>query len=114
LPRLTSVLALELRNKKMNVGARPKPQFISFSFFVDGHIEVDRHAPASKSISELASDVLSRAASPMTVKAIASAILADTGERPGEAQLRTVFSRSKGRFVANDDVPKKWSLAKLP
>lgn len=96
-----TVLALELRNKKRATSMKTKPQFITFSFFPDGHIEVDRTdsstGSAKRAASDLAIEVLTGAPKPLTYDQIVKAILDSTGEVVSQATLRAAFSRGKAK-----------------
>lgn len=105
------VISLELRNKKMNNGARPKPQFISFSFMPDGTIEVDRQQPKGTNVASLITDVLIRSPKGLTASDIAKVIKSDTGEVISDDTMRKTLLRNAARlFKRSDEVPHKWSI----
>ncbi len=110
---LPQVVALELRNKKMNVGAKPCPQFITFSFFPDGHVEYDTQLPAGHNPRDLAFDILYRSEKPLSLKEIASAIKAESDETIKEATIKKALQRDVTRVTSTNDVPRKWTL-KVP
>jgi hypothetical protein len=104
------VVALELRNKKANGRPKSRPQFVTFSFFADGTIEVATDGPAGRSVADLAADAL--ADGPLPLPKIAAAIKEDTGQVVGENALRSALARHSKRF-AQDTTGKRphpWSL----
>lgn len=109
LPRMGAhLLSLELRNKKANAGPLCPAQFVTFSFFGDGKIEVSTDRPADHSIADLAADVLARG--PATLAAITAAIKEDAGRIVTEDSLRTTLKRHPRRFEeSSSGRPKTWS-----
>lgn len=104
---LPYVMSVELRNKKMSNGPTPRPQFLSFSFFSDDHIEVDQKQPdRPRKTEDLINDVLSRSTKPMTADAIAKVIKLDTGETVKPETLRKTLNR---HFHPTDEVPHRWT-----
>jgi hypothetical protein len=102
------VMALELRNKKLNVGRRPRPQFLTFSFQIDGTIDVDHQRPqTTKNVRELIEDVLRQASKPMSSANIAKAIAADTGQI---VNADTLARKLRQHFLRSDDAPFVWSI----
>jgi hypothetical protein len=91
------VVALELRNKKANARPKSAAQFVTFSFFADGTIEVMADGPAGASVADLAADAL--ADGPLTVPKIAAAIKEDTGQAIAEDTLRKALVRHPRRFA---------------
>jgi hypothetical protein len=103
------VVALELRNKKANARPISPAQFVTFSFFDDGSIEVLTDAPSGRAVADLVADVL--AEGPMTAKAIVAAIKEDTSQVVMENALRVVFSRHPNRFQqVGTGRPKTWAV----
>ncbi len=104
-----NVVALELRNKKMNGGPTAPAQFVTFSFYADGSVTVNDDRPAGRSVADLAGDVL--ADGPLTLPKIAAAILDDTGERISETSLRQALNRDPRRFEhVSGPRPRPWAL----
>jgi hypothetical protein len=104
------IVALELRNKKANGRSIARPQFLAFSFFADGTIEVDDSTPAGRSIADLAAGVI--ADGPKTLKAIAAAIREDTGETVDQETVGRTLRRQPRRFcVVGKTRPKTWGLS---
>jgi hypothetical protein len=104
------VVSLELRNKKQNDRPKSPPQFMSFSFFGDGTIEVNRDGSGQRSLADLAAGIL--AATPdLDTKAIAAAIKEDTGRTVDPNDLRKALTRDVRRFLVTEmKRPHKWSL----
>jgi len=102
------VVALELRNKKANARPKSPAQFVTFSFFADGSIEVTTDLPAGRSVADLAADAL--ADGPLTLPKIAAAIKEDTGEAVTADTLGRTFRRHPLRFVASGTRPKTWAV----
>ena len=102
------VVALELRNKKANARPKSPAQFVTFSFFADGSIEVTTDLPAGRSVADLAADAL--ADGPLTLPKIAAAIKEDTGESVTADTLGRTFRRHPLRFVASGTRPKTWAV----
>lgn len=107
---LPHVVALELRNKKMSNHRKSEPQFVSFSFFFDGHIEYDTSAPAGRNPKDLAFDILYRADKALSTKEITAAINSETGETFNGETIRKALQRDITRVTTTADVPKKWIL----
>jgi hypothetical protein len=104
------VVALELRNKKANGRSIARPQFVAFSFFADGTIEVDESNSTGRLIADRIADVLGGGS--MTTKAIAMAIREDTGEPIAEEVVGATLRRHSRRFrVVDAKRPKTWGLA---
>lgn len=102
------VVSLELRNKKANGRAKSPPQFVTFSFFGDGTIEVATVAPRL-SVADLAAGILT-ATPDLTAKEIAAAIKEDTGRVVTEQSLRVTLDRYPQRFVRDTAKrPHKWA-----
>jgi hypothetical protein len=91
------VVALELRNKKANGRPKSRPQFVTFSFFAGGTIEVATVPPAGRSVADMAVDAL--AEGPLILAKIAAAIKEDTGQAVSERTIRTSLKRDPRRFV---------------
>jgi len=91
------VVALELRNKKANARPKSAAQFVTFSFFADGTIEVASDGPAGRSVADLAADAL--ADGPLPIHKIAEAIAEDTGQKVDETTLRRSLVRHPRRFA---------------
>jgi protein-disulfide isomerase-like protein with CxxC motif len=106
------VVALELRNMKMNNGAQPPPQFVTFSFQIDGTIDVTTGQPAGHKPKDLAFSVLYRAKRPLTTKAIVAAIKAESGDSISEETMRKALQRDTSRVSKTDDVPSLWTISK--
>jgi hypothetical protein len=103
------IVALELRNKKANARPISAAQFVTFSFFGDGSIEVLTDRPSDRSVADRAAAVL--ADGPMTLVKIAAAIKEDTGETVSEDVLRRALNRDPRRFVHLDGTrPRPWGL----
>jgi hypothetical protein len=104
------VVALELRNRKSNGRPAARAQFVTFSFHIDGSIEVQTDRPGGRTVADLAADVL--ADGPMTIAKIAAAIREDTGQTFDETTLRKSLTRHPRRFIqSTDSRPRTWSLA---
>jgi hypothetical protein len=103
-----ALVALELHNKKANARPKSAAQFVTFSFFADGTIEVATDGPAGRSVADLAESVL--ADGPMTVPKIAAAIKEDTGQKVDETTLRRSLARHPLRFVASGTRPRTWTV----
>ena len=91
------VVALELRNKKANARPKSAAQFVTFSFFADGTIEVASDGPAGRSVADLAADAL--ADGPLPIQKIAEAIAEDTGQKVDATTLRRSLVRHPRRFT---------------
>jgi hypothetical protein len=103
------VVALELRNKKANARPITAAQFVTFSFFGDGTIEVATERPAARSVADMAADAL--AEGPLTIVKILAAIKEDTGQKVDENALRSALTRHPQRFVlVAGKRPRPWSL----
>jgi hypothetical protein len=104
------IVALELRNKKSNARPASPAQFVTFSFFDDGSIEVLTDAPSGRSVADLAADALSGGA--LTLAKIAAAIEEDTGQEVGENALRSALTRHPQRFAQDRSGkrPYPWSV----
>lgn len=101
------IVALELRNKKANARPISPAQFVTFSFFADGTIEVVTDRPAGRAVADLAADAL--AEGPMTLAKIAAAIKEDTGEVIAEKVLRVTMKRHPQRFAESPSGrPRTW------
>ncbi len=104
-----AIVALELRNKKANARPKAPAQFVTFSFFADGSIEVATDGPAGRSVADLAADAL--AEGPMTLAAMAKAIKEDTGRVYSEDALRVSLKRHPQRFEqSTSGRPRTWSV----
>ena len=104
------IVALELRNKKANGRSIARAQFLSFSFYADGTIEVDDATPAGRSLADLAADAI--ADGPKTQKDIAAAIREDTGQSVSADVVGVTLRRYPRRFrVVGAARPKTWGLA---
>jgi hypothetical protein len=103
-----AVVALELRNKKANGRPKSPAQFLTFSFFGDGRIEVDDTQPSGRSVADVAADVL--ADGPLTLAGIAAAIKEDTSEEVAARTIRTSLKRHPQRFEESSGRPRRWSL----
>jgi hypothetical protein len=103
-------MTLELRNKKSNGRAKSKPQFLTFTFDAEGRVSVDDHKPMEASRANLAADVLSRSIKQLTVKDLAAAIKADTGETISPENLRRDLRAHPERFEETNDAPHQWGL----
>lgn len=102
-----AVINLELRNRKSNGRAKASAQFLSFSFFDDGTIEVSTDAPGGRSVADLAAAAL--AEGPLTLAKIAAAIKEDTGEGVKTDTLRKAMLRHPDRFVESPSGrPRTW------
>jgi hypothetical protein len=109
-PLQPSVLALELRQKKRNVGRPAPPQFINFSFFHDEHIEVDRVQPAGRmSIADMFVSVMERSDKPLTVKELRAKIKADFDYDADRDTAEKTLNRNETRFARGDTAPYSWS-----
>ena len=104
------VVALELRNKKANGRAQTLPQFVTFSFYGDDTIEVDRGAPEGRSVASLAAAVLSTTPG-LTPTQIVKAIKEDSGQVVNEDTLSRKLRGLPAKFVANrSHRPYTWSV----
>jgi len=99
-----NVVALELRNKKMNGGPTAPAQFVTFSFFADGSVTVNDDRPAGRSVADLAADAL--ADGPLTLAKIAAAIKEDTGEIVAEDTIKRALLRHSDRFAHESSGPR--------
>ena len=98
-----------MRNKKSNARPFCSTQFVTFSFFGDGTIEVATGGPADRSVADIAADVL--AEGPMPLAKIVAAIREDTGRDMSAQSLRTSLGRDSRRFVQTSGKrPRAWSL----
>lgn len=110
-----NVMTVELRNKKMSQRRKvPDPKFVSFSFFPDGHIEVDDTAGnPSMTIAEMIYNVIERSGSAQSARETTRLVNAEYGEKKSEGVIRETLKRG-GRgitFVAHTDtVPTKYSI----
>jgi hypothetical protein len=103
------VVALELRNKKSNGRPTAGPQFVTFSFYLGGSIEISTDPPVAKVADEIASVLVDGA---LTVQGIRAAIKEDTGNDRSENTIKSSLRRDRLRFSqATDSRPRKWSLA---
>jgi len=103
------VVALELRNKKANARPKSAAQFVTFSFFADGTIEVVTDGPAGRSVADLAADAL--ADGPLTLAKIAAAIKEDTGQAVSADTLRNALKRHPQRFEqSTSGRPRTWAV----
>jgi hypothetical protein len=103
------VVALELRNKKSNARPICPAQFVTFSFFGDGTIEVATGGPADRSVADLAADVL--AEKPLPLAKIAAAIKEDTGRAVSGDALSVTLKRYPRRFQqSTSGRPRTWSV----
>jgi hypothetical protein len=104
------VVALELRNKKANARPKSAAQFVTFSFFADGTIEVVTDGPAGRSVADLAADAL--ADGPLTLPKIAAAIKEDTGQVVSVENIRSALARHPRRFAQDKSGkrPYPWSV----
>jgi hypothetical protein len=91
------VVAPELRNKKANARPKSAAQFVTFSFFADGTIEVASDGPGGRSVADLAADAL--ADGPLPLPKIAAAIKEDTGKVVSLENVRSALARHPRRFV---------------
>ncbi len=108
-----TVKALELRCMKKNDGVmEKKPQFVTFSFFFDGHTEVTHTTASSNALGNVLHELLTRLGA-KNIKEIVKA-LRDEGEDHGEETVRTTLKRAPQRFRVDKTVtPNIWS-AKQP
>lgn len=106
------VMQLELRNQKKNDGSKAKPQFVAFSFFFDGHIEVDDQPPTGKTLADIIARLFERIGKPMTVAEVTKVVREETGEsREAQVVRRAMVKDKQRRFVFVEDVfPTTWSL----
>jgi hypothetical protein len=104
------VVALELRNKKANARPKSAAQFVTFSFFADGTIEVASDQPGGRSVADLAADAL--ADGPLPIHKIAEAIAEDTGQKVDATTLRRSLVRHPRRFALDKSGkrPYPWSV----
>lgn len=103
------VVALELRNRKSNGRPKAAAQFVTFSFFGDGTIEVVTDRPSGRTVADLAADVLTDG--PLTLAKIAAAIKEDSGQAIDETTLRRSLTRHPRRFEqSTSGRPRTWSL----
>jgi hypothetical protein len=103
------IVALELRNKKANARPKSAAQFVTFSFFADGTIEVATDGPAGRSVADLAADAL--ADGPLTLPKIAAAIKEDTGQAVSVDTLRNALKRHPRRFEqSTSGRPRTWAV----
>ena len=104
------VVSLELRNKKANARPKSAAQFVTFSFFPDGSIEVVTDGPAGRSVADLAADAL--ADGPLTLPKIAAAIKEDTGQVVSVENIRSAVARHPRRFAQDKSGkrPYPWSV----
>jgi hypothetical protein len=103
------LVALELRNRKANARPKSSAQFVTFSFFADGTIEVTTDGPAGRSVADLAADAL--ADGPLTLAKIAAAIKEDTGQSVSEDALRVTLKRHSQRFEQTTaGRPRTWNV----
>jgi hypothetical protein len=104
------VVGLELRNRKSNSRAKVGPQFVAFSFFPNGSIEVDRSAPGM-TLASLADGILTTTPG-MTTKEIAAAIREDTGKAYDADDIRKTMAREPRRFAVDKGKrPHRWSVS---
>jgi hypothetical protein len=102
------VVPLELRNQKSNGRPKAASQFVTFSIYPDGAIEVSSERPVIKVADEVASVLVD---GPMTITGIRAAIREDTGNDRSENTIRGTLRRELARFKeASDSRPRKWSL----
>jgi hypothetical protein len=106
-PYAPNVVSLELHNHKANGRDAAAAQFLTFSFFADGSIEVSTDR-VGRSVADLAANVL--AGHPMKAKAMIAAIREDTGEKVSEDSLTRALRRHPMRFGRDDQRPYTWSL----
>ncbi len=105
-----NVMTLELRNKKRNGGPQPRPQFVSFSFYFDGHVEVGVVQPKPKSQADLIHDLLEQAGRPMTVEAIVKALKSETDTKLVAGSVRKILARNLDRFMKDEtSLPSTWT-----
>ena len=101
------VVALEIRNSKSNGRPKARSQFVTFSFFGDGTIEVTSDRPGGRSVADLAADAL--ADGPLTIPKMVAAIREDTGQAVTVDTLRTVLKRHPQRFAESPTGrPRTW------
>jgi AAA domain len=102
------VVALELRNRKANGRAKAPAQFVTFSFFDDGTIEVSTDR-GGRSLADLAADAL--ATGPLTLPKMRGAIREDSGQVVTEDALRVTLKRDPRRLRQDTSTrPRAWSL----
>jgi len=104
------VVALELRNKKANARRAGVAQFVTFSFFGDGTIEVNDDRPGGRSVADLAADALFDG--PLTLPKLAAAILEDTGQDVHVDSLKRAMLRDPRRFThaTTGPRPRPWQM----
>jgi hypothetical protein len=103
------VVGLEFRNQKANGRGKAPAQFLTFSFHLDGSIEVHADPPGTRTVAELAADVLAKG--PMTYRQLIAAIDEDTGQTATVDGLRKALERAPQRFRwDNDKRPGTWAL----
>lgn len=104
-----NVVALELRNKKANARAQSPVQFVTFSFYGDGSIDVSTDPPGGRSVADIAADALTEV--PLTLSKLVAAIREDTGQAISEDTLRKTLGRHPQRFVqSTTGRPRTWTL----
>jgi hypothetical protein len=111
-------IELELRNMKANDRPKSPPQFLTFTFDRDPimgttSVRVDTRAPVNTSLSVLAADILRRLGKPMTVKALASAIRADSEVEVDGPNLRRALKAHPDLFEETSAVPREWRMRGL-
>lgn len=113
-PLQPRVVALEARCTKMSErDDTVPPQFITFSFFHDGHIEVTRPEKAKQNLADIIIEALGSTA--RTVKQIVAAIKEDTGQTRSTDTVETTLKRLKqdNRVTHATDVrPREWSAVR--
>lgn len=106
------VMSLELRNMKKSDGEQQvKPEFIAFSFYFDGHIEVNRDQPEPTNRAALFQRLLQRMGK-STIKALCKAVKDETGDTVSEENARTIIGRNRAMFTKDETaVPTLWGAA---
>jgi hypothetical protein len=108
--RLTpAVVSLELRNKKASDREKAAPQFMTFSFYADGTIEVGRAAPKCQSLVSMAQTILTGTAG-MNVKNLVAAIREDFDVRVSEDTLGKKLRVHTSTFAKSGARPFTWTV----
>jgi hypothetical protein len=108
-----TVMTLELRQTKLNVGSKSPPQFIAFSFFADLHIEVDEQAPQKqRQNTDLIDEVLGRDPKALTVNEIQKVIKTDYDRVIVTNTLEKALRQHPTRFSrVESSRPYRWKRA---
>lgn len=88
-----SLLNLQFRCKKRNVGVKPDDKYIQFGFYPDNSITGGFFEPNKPSVKEIVRDILTRNKAAMTIDAIYAAHSKDTDTPTDKKYIRQMLER---------------------